>query len=295
MPSDLHTNLSCYPLHSPQLGVGLGLRRSLYEETLANRDKIDWLEIVPENYMGRGGNSLFVLEKAMDLGFSIVPHGVSLSLGSIDPLNERYLDELKTLFERIHPPWFSDHLSFCSVDGLYFNDLIPLPFTWEAVNHVVERIRLIQERFEPPFLIENVSRYAQFAEHELTEAQFLAEILERSDCGLMLDVNNIYVNAHNHGFEPLDFLDQIPLNRTVQVHVAGHLKKPHAIIDTHGAPVCPDVWSILTEVLRRTPVNGILLERDTEIPPMKTLLAELDQIRDIVAKVEAEKGVPSCP
>lgn len=269
----------------PNLGVGLGLRRSLHEETMANRDLIDWLEIVPENYMGKGGFALACLEEALEKGFPIVSHGVNLSIGSIDPLNETYLEELKALFKIVKPAWFSDHLCFTSVDNVYLNDLIPLPFTWEAVHHVVKRIKAVQNQFDIPFLIENISYYNCFGPLELTEAQFLAEILERSDCGLMLDVNNIYVNSENHGYDPIEFLSSIPIERTVQLHIAGHLRKKHLIIDTHGSSVCDAVWDLLEEVLKRASVNGILLERDNDIPPIESLLAEIEHIRSICKKV----------
>lgn len=274
------------PQQLPQLGVGLGLRRSLFEDTMAHRDKIDWLEIVPENFMGKGGRAMEMLDIAIDQGFPIISHGVNLSIGSVDPLNEQYLDELEALFQRIQPAWFSDHLCFTSVGGVYLHDLIPLPHTWEAVDHVVRRVKTVQSRFEIPFLIENVSYYANFDCQELTEAQFLTEVLERSGCGLMLDVNNVYVNAQNHGYDPVAFLEEIPLERTVQLHVAGHLRRKHLIIDTHGASVCTEVYALLEEVLRRTAVNGILLERDQDIPPMTELLDELAEIRRIVNRVE---------
>lgn len=283
-PSNLSSQIR--PSQLPQLGVGLGLRRSLFEETMANRDKIDWLEIVPENYMGKGGRSREMLELALDKGFPIISHGVNLSIGSADPLDETYLTDMAELFSWVKPAWFSDHLCFTSIDGVYLNDLIPLPFTKEVVDHVVKRIKTIQSRFEMPFLIENVSYYASLAPGaEMDEAQFLSEILERSDCGLMLDVNNVYVNAQNHGYDAIDFLNRIPLERTVQIHIAGHLRRKHMIIDTHGASVCPEVYDILEEVLRRIPVNGILLERDLDIPPMSELLDELVQIRRIVERV----------
>lgn len=278
----------------PVLGVGLGLRRSLFEATMKSRAEIDWLEIVPENYMGKGGRSLEMLEEAKDKGFPLISHGVNLSIGSVDPLNETYLNELQALFNVVQPAWFSDHLCFTSVEQVYLNDLIPLPFTWEAVHHVVDRIKVVQSRFEVPFLIENISYYADFKHlHEMTETQFLSEVLERADCGLMLDVNNVYVNAQNHGYDPVAFLDQIPLDRVVQLHVAGHLRRNHLIIDTHGAPVCEDVWDLLYEVLIRKPVNGILLERDLDIPPLPELLAEISQIRTIEARADAARTTQS--
>ncbi len=279
------------PHELPILGIGLGLRRSLHSETMGKRQQIDWLEIVPENYMGKGGKSIELLDEACDTGFPIISHGVNLSIGSVDPLNERYLNDLQALFRRIQPAWFSDHLCFSSVSGAYFNDLIPLQYTWEAVEHVVKRIKAVQARFDIPFLIENISYYCAFPSSELTEAQFLSEVLERSDCGLLLDVNNVYVNAHNHGYDPLGFLREIPLERTVQLHVAGHLKKRELIVDTHGSPVCADVFDLLETLLEMTPVNGILLERDIDIPPMSELLVELAQIRQIAQRVAARQAV----
>jgi uncharacterized protein (UPF0276 family) len=267
----------------PALGVGLGLRRSIFDETMNHRDDIDWLEIVPENYMAKGGHSQEMLEAAMAKGFPLISHGVNLSIGSTDPLNEHYISELKQLFKKINPPWFSDHLCFSSVGGVYLNDLIPLPFTREAVDHVVKRIKEIQNQFDIPFLIENASYYASFGHDEMTEPQFLSEILEKSDCGLLLDVNNVYVNAQNHGYDSEVFLDAIPLERTVQIHIAGHLRQERLIVDTHGSSICNEVFDILGSVLKRVPVKAILLERDNNIPDISELLSEIKQIRDIAA------------
>ena len=177
----------------PKLGVGLGLRRSIAEETFAATDVIDWLEIVPENYMGKGGQALDHLWEAKDKGFPLISHGVDLSIGSIDPLSDVYIAALDEVFKEAKPAGFSDHLAFTRVHGSYFNDLIPLPFTKDALEHVVQRIKQVQQRFETPFLIENVSYYCAFSAGEYTEAQFLTEVLEQSNCGLMLDVNNVYV------------------------------------------------------------------------------------------------------
>jgi uncharacterized protein (UPF0276 family) len=169
--------------------------------------------------------------------------------------------------------------------------LLPLPFTWEAVHHIVPRIRVVQERLERPFLIENISYYATMGPQELTEAQFLAEILERSDCGLLLDVNNIFVNAQNHGYDPGEFLNAIPLERVVQLHVAGHLRQKHLVVDTHAEPVCSEVWDLLAVVIQRTCAKGILLERDDNLPPIDSLLSELDQIRSICHSSGKSNGV----
>lgn len=272
----------------PRLGVGLGLRRSIAEETFAATDVIDWLEIVPENYMGKGGQALDHLWEAKDKGFPLISHGVDLSIGSVDPLSEPYLAALNEVFKEAQPAWFSDHLSFTRVNGAYFNDLIPLPFTKDALTHVVDRIKQVQQRIETPFLIENVSYYCAFADGEYSEAQFLTEVLEQSNCGLMLDVNNVYVNAKNHGYDPYEFIDSIPLERTVQIHIAGHLKENDFIIDTHGEAVCDEVYDLLRYTLKKVPVLGILLERDQNIPAFTELRDELVQIRQIVAETQPE-------
>lgn len=268
----------------PRLGVGLGLRRSIFKETLQAQSVIDWLEIVPENYMGKGGRSYEMLEEAKDQGFPIISHGVALSIGSLDDLDASYLAQIKDLFKVIQPAWFSDHLCFTSYNNVHFQDLIPLPLTWEAVHHVVNKIQAFQAHFDRPFLIENVSYYCDFAQPELTEAQFLTEVLERANCGLMLDVNNVYVNARNHGFDPYQFLDQLPLHRAVQIHMAGHFEKDTYIVDTHGEPIRPEVFDLLDYVLPKTDIHGILLERDQNIPALPELLDELETIRTIYQK-----------
>lgn len=274
----------------PMLGVGLGLRRSLFPQILAHHEKIDWLEIVPENIMGKGGRAMAILKEAQAAGFPIISHGVNLSIGSAEGFDEDYLRDLQALFDIVKPAWFSDHLTFSRAEGVYLNDLFPLPHTRETVDFVVKQIKALQSRFEQPFLIENASIYAKFGHEELTEAQFLSEILEGADCGLMLDVNNVYVNAQNHGYDAQDFLGQIPLERTVQIHIAGHLRLKHMIVDTHGAEVCDEVYGILRTVLERTTVHGILLERDQNFPNFAELLDELEQIRAVQREALALAG-----
>lgn len=264
----------------PILGVGLGLRRPLLEDTLAASHVIDWLEFTPENYVGRGGYVRQMLERA-HAQYPLVSHGVSLSLGSVDPLNEDYLSDLETLFAWINPPWFSDHLCFSSVEGHYFNDLMPLPRTQETVRHVADRIRCLQDRFQRPVLIENISQYINCPADEMPDAEFISRILTESDCGLLLDVNNVYVNSVNHRFNAQDFLSNIPLERVVQIHVAGHHQFPEGLVDTHGAPVCDPVWALLRWVMARCRPCGVMLERDTDIPPFEDLLPELQTIREI--------------
>jgi uncharacterized protein (UPF0276 family) len=264
----------------PVLGVGLGLRHPLLSETLKATDLIDWLEITPENYMGKGGRSRHYLEQAQDV-YPLIPHGVSLSIGSVDPWDEDYLKHFKTLLKRIEPAWFSDHLCFSGVQGRYFNDLLPLPRTREAVDHVVKRIQFVQNRFERPFLIENISFYVDYPHNELTEAQFVSEILEQADCGLLLDVNNVFVNGHNRKENPMDFLQNIPLERVVQLHVAGHTHYPEGIVDTHGNPICTEVWDLLRWTLENSNPCGVLLERDLNLPEFEALAEELAQIHQI--------------
>lgn len=264
----------------PVLGVGLGLRRPLLEDTLTAGELIDWVEFTPENYMGRGGQARQMLERAGQV-FPLVSHGVSLSLGSVDPLSEAYLTELQELFTWANPPWFSDHLCFSSVDGLYFNDLLPLPRTQEAINTVARHVRELQDRFQKPVLIENISQYLNAPTDEMSDAEFISCILTQADCGLLLDVNNVYVNSVNHRFDPLAFLSRIPLERVVQIHVAGHHQFPEGLVDTHGAPVCDPVWDLLCWTLERCEPCGVMLERDTDIPEFKALVPELQRIRQI--------------
>lgn len=265
---------------TPILGVGLGLRRSLLEETLAATSVLDWLEFTPENYMGRGGLQKSVLQKVVHQ-YPLVSHGVSLSIGSTDALSPDYLDELEELFEWSNPAWFSDHLCFSSVEGVYFNDLMPLPRTVETVEHVARRIGVLQERFQRPFLIENISQYMNTPYDAMTDAEFITCILERSDCGLLLDVNNVYVNSQNHQFDPMSFLENIPLERVVQIHMAGHHQFDEGLVDTHGAVVIEPVWKLLEWVLQQSKPSGLMLERDTRIPPFAELVPELLRMRTL--------------
>lgn len=267
----------------PILGVGLGLRSALLEETLAATDLLDWLEITPENYMGKGGKPLQNLMRAQAL-YPLVSHGVSLSIGGTDDWDPLYLKQLKELFELIKPPWFSDHLCFSGIDGMYFNDLIPLPRTTEAVNHVADRIRFLQDTFQIPVLIENVSFYMDYPANTLSDAEFHSAILEKANCGLLLDVNNIYVNSINHGWDALAYLDALPLGRVVQIHVAGHHEYPEGLIDTHGNAVKDDVWELLDQTLSRCRPCGVMLERDLYIPPFEELKPEILKIREFWQK-----------
>ncbi len=263
---------------TPILGVGLGLRDCLLQETLDATDILDWLEITPENYMGKGGLSRQRLEKAMAI-YPLVSHGVSLSIGSTDPWDTLYLEQLKALFEVIKPPWFSDHLTFSGINGMYFNDLIPMPRTQESVNHVAQRVKYLQDTFQIPVLIENPSFYVDYPENEMPDEVYLAQILEQADCGLLLDVNNVFVNATNHGWDARAYFDALPLNRVVQIHTAGHTEYPEGLVDTHGAPVKEAVWDLLDYVLQRCQPSGVMLERDLNIPPFSELRPEIERIK----------------
>jgi uncharacterized protein (UPF0276 family) len=267
----------------PVLGIGLGYRSAVFEQTLEQANRIDWLEIISEQYMNAGGKVLNLLEQATSV-FSVIPHGVSLSIGSTDQLNVSYLKSLKRLIDKLDPPWWSDHLSFSSHGGVHMNELLPLPFTRETARYVAQRARVLQELMERPFLLENITYYMKLPGSEMTEAQFISEVLELSDCGLLLDINNVYVNSINHGFDPHEFLRQIPLERTVQIHVAGHIHAPKfkVVLDTHGEAVSKPVFDLLSHVVGATDVKAILLERDQHFPDdFNEILNELDQIRSI--------------
>lgn len=266
----------------PTLGIGLGLRKELAQETLSSSASIDFLELVPENYMQLGGRAQTRLARAKD-NFPLVTHGVNLSIGSTDELSEEYLSALAKFLEVIDAPWWSDHLCFTSFSGAYMHDLLPLPLSREALRHVVERAKRAQEIVGRPMLLENISYYMDMPGSEMDEADFLSEVLERADIGLLLDVNNVYVNSINHNFDPYKYLDRLPLDRVVQIHIAGHSHGEEMIIDTHGAAVIEPVYELLTYVLRQTEVKAILLERDQNFPQFEELIGELNAIRSLAS------------
>jgi uncharacterized protein (UPF0276 family) len=271
----------------PYLGFGLGLRTDHYQDILDQRPAVDWFEIISENYLIPGGKPLHFLDR-IRADYPMVMHGVSMSLGSSDPLDEDYLRQLKALADGIEPAWFSDHLCWTGVHGKNMHDLLPLPYTEEAVAHVAERAKRAQDFLGRPLLIENVSSYVTYTQSGMTEWEFLNAVVERADCRILLDVNNIYVSAYNHGFDPRDYLNAVPVERVWQFHLAGHTNNGDYIIDTHDHPVIEPVWDLYADAVRRFGDVSTMIERDDNIPPLAEVLAELDQARTIADDVRRE-------
>ncbi|MBW9264401.1 MAG: DUF692 domain-containing protein [Candidatus Thiodiazotropha sp. (ex. Lucinisca nassula)] len=264
----------------PFLGYGLGLRRQHYDDVLESRPDVDWFEIISENYMVDGGKPLHYLSRIREL-YPMVMHGVSMSIGSIEPLDYTYLKKLKALIERVEPEWFSDHLCWTGVNKLNLHDLLPLPYTEEALDHVVERINRVQDYLGRQMLLENVSSYISYSESQLSEWEFLREVAERADCLVLLDINNIYVSAYNHNFDPSDFVQAMPSERIYQIHLAGHTQEENLIIDTHDHPIADPVYELYAEAIQRFGRVSTMIERDDNIPPLADLLQELDRVRRI--------------
>ncbi|QRK05070.1 DUF692 domain-containing protein [Archangium violaceum] len=266
------------------LGAGIGLRRDFYEQLPRTQRALDWVELVSENFLTLGGRAQRALDACAER-WPVIPHGVGLDIGGPEPLNEDYLTRLAALVERVDAPFFSDHLCYARLGGVYLHDLLPLPFSEEAVEHVVSRVREVMARVERPFLLENITYYARMPGSTLSEAAFLRTVVEEADCGLLLDVNNVYVNACNHGYDPRAFLDALPLERVVQVHLAGHTELPDILIDSHGATVRNEVWALYRYLLERTGPVSTLIEWDQEIPSMEAVLDEADRARAVLGEL----------
>ncbi len=276
------------PHHTEQLlqaplGFGLGLRIPHYETILESRPAVDWFEVLSENYMVPGGKPRHYLDR-IRAHYPIVMHGVSLSIGSSDPLNRDYLKQLKTLADQIEPRWISDHLCWTGVDSTNLHDLMPLPYTEEALRHVVDRVSAVQDILGRRLLLENVSSYVTYKNSAMSEWDFLREVAQRADSLLLLDINNIYVSSYNHGFDPVEYIDAIPMNRVQQFHLAGHRNQGGCIIDTHDEPVIDRVWELYAHAVRRFGPVSTMIERDDNIPPLDELLAELDRARHIASQ-----------
>jgi uncharacterized protein (UPF0276 family) len=261
-------------------GFGLGLRTEHYADFLEARPAVDWLEVISENYMVPGGKPLARLD-AIRRDHAMVMHGVSLSIGSTDALDLDYLRDLKALARRIEPAWISDHLCWTGVDHHNVHDLLPMPYTEAALRHLTARVQQVQEVLGRRLLLENVSSYVSFEADEMNEWEFIAELAKRADCELLLDVNNVYVSSRNHGFDARTFIDAMPRERVLQIHLAGHEDHGTHCVDTHDHPVCDAVWALYAHTVRRLGPVPTMIERDDHIPPLAELLAELDHARRV--------------
>ena len=264
-------------------GFGLGLRPDHYADFIAGPQPVDWLELISENYMVPGGKPLAMLD-AIVADYPVALHGVSLSIGSTDPLDRDYLKALKQLASRVEPLWVSDHLCWTGVAGKTSHDLLPLPYSEEALHLVVSHVRQVQDSLGERILLENVSSYLEFADSVMPEWSFLKEVAEQADCLLLLDVNNVFVSSVNHGFDPHDYLRHLPAERIQQIHLAGHSDHGSYLVDTHDHPVCDAVWALYREACIRFGDVATMIERDDNIPPLAALLDELDRARGIAAE-----------
>ena len=265
----------------PNLGIGLGLRTVHYAHILEHEPPVDWFEILSENYMQTEGRPLHFLDRVAER-YPIVMHGVSLSIGSTDPLNREYLADLRALRDRTRAKWVTDHLCYTGAAGRNTHDLLPVPYTEEALAHVAARVREVQDFLEAPLVLENPSTYVEFAGSTMKEWEFLSELVRATNCGLLLDVNNVYVSAYNHGFSPYEYLAGIPFDSVVQVHVAGHTNHETHIVDTHIGPVIDPVWRLLGEAYRRSGGVSVLLEWDAEIPSFDATHAEALRAKEFI-------------
>lgn len=275
----------------PDLGIGVGLRVPHYRHILEQRPPMDFFEIISENFMVEGGKPIHHLERVME-HYPLIQHGVSLGIGGPDALDREYLARLKRLVRKVKPAWLSDHFCFCGAGGAILHDLLPLPYTWEVVERVAERARQVQDYLEVPFALENTSSYMAYTSSQMSEWQFIAEVAERADIGLMFDVNNVYVSAYNHGFDAREFIASVPHERIVQIHLAGHTQLGKVIIDTHRGHVIDGVWELYRATLAHTGPVSTLIEWDDEIPEWPVLAAEAEKARRIRDEVTgAASGV----
>ena len=262
----------------PSLGFGLGLRTQHYQHVLDHRPKVDWFEALSENYMVAGGKPKYYLQQIRQ-HYPIVLHGVSMSIGSCDPLDDEYLKALEQLIREVEPEWVSDHLCWTGIEATNTHDLMPLPYTEEAVAHVADRIDRVQSRLKRQILIENVSSYVSYEDSAMSESEFYSAVVERADCLMLLDINNIYVSARNHDFDAKDYIQGIDPKRVQQIHLAGHTDNGDHVIDTHDHDVRDEVWELYDEALRRFGFVSTMIERDDDIPPFSEMETELDIAR----------------
>ncbi len=262
-------------------GVGVGLRACHYQDILTHFPPVSWFEVLSDNYLNTEGLPLYYLEKIRQ-NYPVTLHGVGMSIGSTDPLNFDYLGKLKQLASWIEPDYISDHLAWISVGSYYLNELLPLPYTEAVLNHVTERIKQVQDYLGTQILIENPASYLTFANSNLSEEEFIKALVKSADCYILLDVNNLYVNASNHGFDPLAYLDMIPKNRVKQIHLAGYEKRDDYLFDTHGHQVHPPVWQLYQKALKRFGSIPTLIEWDTDIPAWEVLITEARKAEQLI-------------
>jgi hypothetical protein len=281
--------MSLRSLVASDLGIGIGLRSVHYPHILAEWPKLDWFEILSENYMNTGGRPLQILDEVA-ARYPIAMHGVSMNIGSTDPLDRAYLQELKALQKRCGARWISDHLCWTGVQGENLHDLLPMPCTSEALAHLSRRVRQVQDILEQPLILENPSTYLEFAHADMDEPEFLAELCKATGCGLLLDVNNVYVSACNHGFDAAEYLARIPRDAVHELHLAGHVRRPcpggEILIDSHSEPVCAEVWHLYANALRRFGAVPTLVEWDAELPPLHVLVGEARKADAMLAALE---------
>ncbi len=266
------------------LGFGLGLRPQHYTDILEGDPPIDWFEVISENYMVPGGQPLKMLDR-IRARYPIVMHGVSLSIASTAPFDEGYLRDLKSLAKRAEPKFISDHLCWTGVHGVNLHDLLPIPYTEEALDHVASRVQHVQDYLGQAIALENVSTYVQFSHSEMSEWEFITELTKRTGCWLVFDVNNVFVSAFNHDFDAHEFIMNVPSDRIVQFHLAGHEHNMSHIIDTHDALVCDEVWDLYRTAIRRFGPVSTIIERDDNIPPLAEMVDELEKARALAAEV----------
>lgn len=272
----------------PFLGFGLGLRKEHYDYVIKNNPPIDWFEIISENFMIPGGRPLFLLDQIAEK-YSMVMHGVSLSIGSFDAIDFEYLKKLKELSKRINARWISDHLCWIGLHGKNTHDLLPMPYTEEALLHVVSKINQVQDYLEQPLLLENPSTYVTFKASTFSEPEFLTELVQRTQCLLLLDINNIYVNSVNHQFDPFEYIHAIPENCVQQFHLSGHYHMGDHIIDTHDEPIIEDVWALYKVACQRFGQVSSMIERDDNIPAFEELFLEYQFMQNTAEKIWKEK------
>lgn len=263
----------------PDLGLGIGLRTTHFSHILSEEPDMDFFEILTENFLDTGGRPSHVLDRVAER-YPVVMHGVSMSIGSTDPLDFDYLDKVKALADRTGARWVSDHLCWTGVLGRNTHDLLPLPYTEESLRHCADRVRTIQEHLERPLVLENPSTYLEFSVSDIPEWEFLARLAEEADCGILLDVNNVYVSAFNHRFDARAYIEAIPAERVCQYHMAGHTNKGTHIVDTHSDHVIDEVWELYGHTLRHVGLRATLLEWDADIPPFEVVRAEVLKARD---------------